>query len=466
MKKLIVLIGALLFSTLFYKQNIGLNLSLFTLLTIIVLATKNHQLFKNKVTIFKTVAYIITGVTIFFYKSNLSIIANILAFFTLVGSFSEHKSSIYVNWINGIYTTIVSYFSIYYDALNCEVKNVKKEKINYVYWLKIIGIPTIIIIIFISLYRKGNPKFEELISKIDFSFINFQWIIFTGLGYYLFYNITNPIQIEPITSNDINTENDLEKITLTDVASKELKNEKQLGTVLMFLLNSLIILFLITDILHLSEIHHMVAWQLSSQVHNGVNALIFSNVLAILIILYFFRGNLNFFEKNKNLKSLAYVWIFLNVCVVIITGIKNAEYIMSFGFTYKRIGVLFFLIVTSIGLITTFIKVSKIKNLWYLLRKNTQVAFAILIIASTVNWDKIITYYNINNAEQIDLNYLIDLSNNNTFLLKEYVEKNEIGYRLKAKINSKHREYLYTLRNNSWQEMLFDNLKIKNESFQ
>jgi hypothetical protein len=463
MKKLITLIGAILFSTLFYKQSIGLNLLLFTILTITIVAISDHQKLKKSVILFKVIAYLITGITIFLFKSNLTIIANVIAFFTFIGSVSEHKSSIYVQWVNGIYTTIVSAFSLYYDTLNSEVENIKKEKINYVYWLKIIGIPFVAAIIFINLYRKGNPMFDELILKIDFSFINLHWVLFTGLGYYLFNNITHPIQIEPLTNDDINTENSLEKSTLKEISPKKLKSEKQLGVVLMALLNVLITFFLITDLLHLSELHKMVASQLSTQVHTGVNALIISNVLAIIIILYFFRGNLNFFNKNNDLKNLTFVWIFLNLSVVLITSIKNIEYILSFGLTYKRIGVLFFLTVTSVGLITTFIKVSKIKNLWYLFRKNAQIAFVILIISSTINWDKIITYYNINNAEQMDLSYLINLSNNNTFLLKDYAEKNEIGNSSKAEINIKHSDYLYFLNNNSWQEMLFDNLKIENE---
>ena len=461
MKNLITLVSAILFSTFFYKQNIGLNLSLFTLLTIVMLAIKNNQIFKNKSTIFIVIAYVITGTAVFIYKSNLAIIANIIAFFTFIGSVSEHKSSIYVKWINGIYTVVVSYFSIRFDIENRGIKKEKKEKIDYTYWLKIIGIPSIILIIFINLYRNGNPMFDDLISKIDFTFINFQWILFTALGYYLFYNISNPIQIEPATSDDLNIGNDLEKNTLETVSTKELVNENQLGIILMASLNALIILFLITDVLYLSELHQMVASQLSVQVHNGVNALIFSNVLAIVIILYFFRGNINFFEKNKGLKSLTFAWIFLNLTVVIITTIKNIEYINSFGFTYKRIGVLFFLIATSVGLITTFIKVTKIKNLWFLFRKNIQIAFVILILSTTINWDKIITAYNINNADQMDLKYLINLSDNNTFLLKDYIKKNEINKSSQFNINIKHNNYIEDLQNNSWQEMVYDNFNLK-----
>jgi hypothetical protein len=461
MKNVTLLISAVLFSTLYYKQNIGLNLSLFTLLTVLLLVLKNRELFKNKSTNYKIIGYLITGTTVFLYKSDLTIIANIIAFFTLIGNVSAHKSSIYVQWLNGMYTAIVSAFSLYYDSLNTETKQLKKVKINYVYWLKIIGIPATIIIIFINLYRNGNPMFDELILKIDFSFINLHWMLFVLLGYYLFYNITHPIKIEPLTSSDICTKNYLEKDTLEAISLLQLKNEKQLGIVLMLSLNALIIFFLITDILHLSEIHNMLASQLSKQVHTGVNALIFSNILAIAIILYFFRGNLNFFENNKDLKKLTFVWIFLNVSVVIITAIKNIEYLVSFGLTYKRIGVLFFLAATSIGLITTYIKVSKIKNLWYLLRKNTQIAFVILLLASTINWDKIITYYNINTADQVDLKYLINLSDNNTFLLKDYIKENKVDTKKTLHINRKYNRYMTDLENNSWQEMVYDNLKIK-----
>lgn len=461
MKKIITLISAVVFSTLFYGQNIGLNLSLFSILTVLIIGITNYKRFKNISTIFKLISYLITAITVFFYKSDLTIIANILAFFTFIGSISQHKSSIYIQWINGVYTTIFSSFSWYYDSLNLEVESIKKEKINYAYWIKIIGIPAFLILIFIGLYRIGNPMFDELISKIDFSLINIQWVLFTSLGYYLFYNITNPIKIEPITLSDINQGNNLDKNTLKPVSPKKLNEEKQLAIVLMSLLNLLIIFFTFTYVIHLTEIHNMVAFQLSKQVHNGVNALIFSNLLAIAIIVYFFRGNLNFLEKNYILKNLTFSWIFLNLSVVIITMILNIEYITSFGLTYKRIGVLFFLTATSIALITTFIKVYRIKNLWFLFRKNTQIAFGVLILATTINWDKIITYYNINNIEKIDLKYLIKLSNNNTFLLKDYSKKNKINGKSKTDIDIKNSEYIEYLNKNSWQEMVYDNLKIK-----
>ena len=462
MKSTITLISALLFSTLFYKQDLGLNMVLFTILTITVLFMSNKHQFIRKKTILIAIAYLITGVCIFLFDSSLCIIANITAFLTLIGSVSEHKSSIHLKWINGFYSTIVSSFARYYDSIDSKEKSKKKYKIDFLYWIKIIGIPTIVAFLFIALYRNGNPKFDILISSIDLSFINFQWILLAGLGYYLFNNIAHPIKIQPLTTNDKKTSNKLKINSLKKVSQTKLKSENQLAKVLLSVLTLLIFLFLITDILYLSEIHTMNSIELSQQVHLGINALIISIIFAIIIILYFFRGNLNFIKNNKNLKNLTYLWILLNMVLVLITAIKNYEYVSSFGFTYKRIGVLIYLFLTLIGLTTTFIKVLKIRNLLFLFRKNAQIAFFVLIISSTINWDKFISYYNLQYAEQTDMEYLLQLSNNNTFLLKDFSENNQIDAAYKLTIDKRHREYIENLNQNTWQEMNYNNLKLKN----
>ena len=121
-----------------------------------------------------------------------------------------------------------------------------------------------------------------------------------------------------------------------------------------------IALFLITDITYLISTNDLRASVFSNQVHNGINALIASIIIAIIIILYFFRGNLNFYKNNKKLKVVTFIWIFLNLILVINIVIKDCQYIYYFGFTYKRIGVLVYLLLTLIGLFTTFIKVHRI----------------------------------------------------------------------------------------------------------
>lgn len=458
MRKISLLIGAILFSTLFYKQNLGLNLSLFCIVTITVLGIYNPNAFKKKSTIAYSLFYIISGMAIFFFQSRLTFIANFVAFFTLVGQVAEHKSSIYVSWLNGFYSFVAGFFHRNFNVNAKEEKVKPKKEIDYAHWIKIIGIPLMTLIIFILLYRNGNPLFKELISKIDFSFINIQWLLLTVLGYYLLYNISEPIPVNPATNIDLETGNTLKN--KGEYSIESIKKENQLGVVLISLLNLLIIFFLITDFTFLFSTQDLRASVFSNQVHNGINALIASIIIAIIIILYFFKGSLNFFDGNKKLKTLAYIWIALNIILVINTAIKDCQYIYHFGFTYKRIGVLIYLLLTVIGLTTTAIKVKQIKNLWYLFRVNTITAFTILIICCTINWDKHITYYNLNYAKSMDFNYLIQLSNNNAFMLKEYSDNIPLTGEKKNQVDKKYHNYIRNLKNNNWQEFTYDNFKI------
>ncbi|MEZ4797519.1 MAG: DUF4173 domain-containing protein [Flavobacteriaceae bacterium] len=458
MKHITVIIASILFSTLFYDQKIGLNLSIFSVVCIITLMISNINKFKNKTTIFHTIIYLHTAVLVFFQHTSLSILANILAFITLLGSVSESRSSIYVQWYNGLFTSIAGYFHRIFYSKDAQKKQIKKD-VDVLHLAKLIGVPLVFMIVFIVLYKNGNPIFNDLISKINLSFINLKWILFTVLGYFLFSNIFNPVQIELATNKDLQTGNILHQTELfsTDILAKE----KQLGTVLLFFLNILIVFYLTTDIISLKTINWSEAHVVSSQVHNGINALIASIAIAIIIILYFFRGNLNFYEENKILKNLAYVWIILNVLLVILITLKNYNYIISFGLTYKRIGVKIYLFLTLAGLITTFLKVSKVKNLWFLFRVNTQIAFVLLVVLSIINWDYSITKYNINHAQSLDLDYLITLSENNAELLNEYRKANNLSSNQNKKIITKYQDYLKDVNDRNWQEYTYSNFELK-----
>lgn len=459
MKQIPLIIGALLFSTLFHKQGIGLNLSIFSILTVIVLSIYNPAAFKHKSTLVFTALYLITAVSVFMYNNTLSIVANTVGFFTLIGQVSEQYSSIYVNWLNGIYSFVAGFFHRNFSVNEKEEKIEPKNDIDYLHLTKIIGIPLVAIIIFIGLYKNGNPMFNNLINGIDFTVINFQWVLVAICGYYLLSNISNPVIVDPATSKDIKIGNSLQ---LKDFFENDsLKKEHQLGLVLIAALNALIVLFLITDIAYLVSSDDFRASVFSSQVHNGINALIASIIIAIIIILYFFRGDLNFYKKNKSLKAVAYTWIVLNAILVINIIIKDTQYIYYFGLTYKRIGVLAYLLLTVIGLITTFIKVKNLKNFWYLFRINTLTAFSILVVSCTLNWDSFITNYNLNHAKSMDFNYLIELSNNNTFILKNYLDENDLDIEKALAIEQKFKRYVLELKDNSWQEYQLDNYQIK-----
>jgi len=469
MKNSIIFIASILFSTLFYRQSIGLNILLFAVITNIVLLVFNPSKYKEKGTIIKAFIFLFTAFFVFKSPSVLTFFTMLISFVLLVGSVSESKSAIYIQLINGMYSSIIASFAHYFDRIQNEIEAVEKQKINYVFWLKIIGIPILFLSLFIGLYRNSNPIFNNLIGRVDFSFINIQWLLFTVLGYYLFYNISNPIKIEPATEKDLNTVNYLIKEKLKPVTVDKIKNENQLGAILIILLNILIGILIITDYLYLNaDINVDNAIGFSEKVHQGIYTLIFSIMVAIGLIIYFFRGNLNFYKENKILKIATYIWILLNLILVFTTALKNQLYVIQFGYTYKRIGVYVYLTLVAIGLVFTFIKVYRIKNIVFLFRQNLQVAFIILILASSINWDVFITNYNLYEVKKasIDFNYLLWL-NNNAVQLKKYKddhtnnESDLINYnRIPKRIENKYNGYLEDLENNSWQEKIYANFKM------
>lgn len=458
MKQIPLILAAVLFSTLFYKQGIGLNFSIFSMITVIILMLYNKNAFKHKSTLVYTFLYLITAISIFIYNNTLAILANTIAFATLVGQVSNQNTSIYINWLNGMYSFIAGFFHRNFNVDEKEQKIIPKKDIDYLHLTKIIGIPLVVLIIFITLYRNGNPVFDSLIQKINFSFINIQWVLVATCGYYLFYNISKPVIVDPATSKDIQTENNLHHQEYKE--NETLKKEHQLGLILISALNVLISVFLMTDIIYIITANDISASIFSNQVHNGINALIASILIAISIILYFFRGDLNFYKKNRSLKHVAYMWIILNAFLVVNIIIKDVQYIYYFGFTYKRIGVLVYLLLTVIGLTTTFIKVKRLKNFWYLFRINSITAFTILVISCTINWDSYITSYNLYHAKSMDFKYLIELSDNNTFILKEHLKNNDLDTEKVLAIELKINNYVNELKDNSWQEYQFDNYKI------
>ena len=460
-RNIILIIPSILFSLLFYKQNLGLNFLLFSILVIGLLVNFNFEKFKHKETLLYASFYLIASSFVFMYNSTLTLITSTIAFFVLLGSLSSSKSSLYIELLNGFYSTIASNFVNSFNHLLEETEAVKKRNINFLYWFKIIGIPLVVLVIFIILYRSANPFFDEILNKVDLSFINLQWLLFTTIGYFLLLNISKPQKIQPITEIDLNTRNQLQKEELKKQSNVSLVQENQLGIILLVLLNLLIGFFLITDSIYISSLVDLAAANLSKAVHEGIYALITSIILAIIIILYFFRGNLNFYEKNRNLKTLTTLWISLNIILVLITAYKNYLYVTHHGFTYKRIGVFIYLLLSLVGLLTTYTKVYAQYNLWYLFRKNIRIAFLLLVISGTLNWDKLITKYNIEHAQIIDLDYLIHLSDNNTFLLYDYIIKkpNKSTIEQERRIAVKHKNYNEKLDHKSWQELVYDNLK-------
>ena len=307
-----------------------------------------------------------------------------------------------------------------------------------------------------SFTTNANPVFGSLFEQINLDFISVPWLFFTLLGYILFLHILRPFEAQELIEFDLAQPNELENPTeITLIGNKKkLESEHTLGSMVFLALNLLLVFFLVTDIIYLIQENDISNSEYSESVHQGVYALMFSIVCAIALILYFFRGNLNFFEGNKRIKSLTYLWIALNVILVAFTCYKNYAYVEALGLTYKRIGVFVYLLLTLTGLVTAYIKVSEIKNFTYLARTNIATLFAFLVISAIIPWNKTITRYNLTKIENPDIGYLIELGDNNSGQLLKYSKENSQQLTANAikSIQDKHASFSKEQTEKTWQE--------------
>lgn len=451
---------ALVFSLLFFAKDLGLNLFILSLLISFILVMNT---LKNKIPWLFLSAFILSGLFVFIHPSSLTSFAYFVALFILIGKTASQKIATPIAGLVGLIS--ITSASIV-NTIHSEKSIPRKKNTTLILYGKGIVIALVFVFLFTTLYSKANPIFNELLHKINLSFISINWLLLTALGYFIFLHLLRPYHSHILIEKDLELGDDLPKpkTTFSAVLIKKLGNEVTIASIVLGALNLLLLVFLVTDIIYLSNPNVTSESQYSQSVHQGVYALLVSIICAIAVILYYFRGNLNFFIKNKSLKSLSFLWIALNLVLTTTTFYKNYTYVSELGFTYKRIGVFIYLLLIIGGLLTVGIKISKQKNFLFLLRSNTTIAFAILIFSSAIPWDRFITTFNLAHIENPDVNYLMSLDSSNSNYLLKYATKNanKLTPTENDRILKRTNRYTNDLKARVWQEYTINNF-IKNK---
>ena len=422
MKKndLILLSSVALYSYLFYQQTAGINFLLFTLFLLGMLTFKNG-IYKNLFNFAwwgAVVGSIASGICILLFGNTLSVIANILSL-SLAAAFSvERNSSILFAGMYALYSHLGATVFMFIDWIR---RQEKKENTTKGFRFIMLLIPFVIALIFFFLYREANPLFKNFTANIQFDFVTWSWIFFTILGFILLYGFFYHRPIEALVRKDLIAHNNLAAHNFSEEKNSlwgfnfDLANELTTGVILFSLLNILLFFVNLLDFQYVwlsSSLPE--GLNFSESVHQGIGTLITSIVLAVFIILVFFRGNINFYKSGKTIKLLAYLWVLQNAFMVLSTVMRNQLYIQEYSLTYKRIGVYVYLLLCLIGLFTTLIKIASAKSNWYLFRINGWLFYSVLIVSAFFNWDRMITNFNLHNSKTLDQNYLIDRSSANT----------------------------------------------------
>jgi hypothetical protein len=467
MKKndVLLIIGTFLFSFLFYEQGAGLNVFLFSLSVPVLLAVYKPESLKNRLWLFGAFLTILTGFSVFVNGTVLSVFAFYFAVTYLAGVTASTMASPAAAIAYSTFSCMTSVGYMIGDSI--ERKKIREEKIKRkINRGAIIAMGLfifVVVAIFFFLYQDANPLFKEITKFINLDFISLKWVLFTFLGFLLIYGIIYTLKIrswdeyEKTGPRNIDREKAEAGINRFLWFEMDTDIERKAGVILFVLLNIMILTINVLDISFLwTGMELPDGFTFAGYLHKGIYTLIFSCVLAILLILLIFRGRLNFTDNNKTLKIMAYTWIIQNIFIAVSCALKNSIYISSYALTYRRITIFVLLILLLVGLISAIIKIMKKRNIYYLFRLNS---FSFLIVfagISLFNWDGIITKYNLKNSEFPDVAYLVDLNDSGLPYLLHYAETTPAGEKT---VNTNYRSRsFYTPESFYWQRPLLTDI--------
>jgi hypothetical protein len=295
------------------------------------------------------------------------------------------------------------------------------------YYVRLIVIPIVFLGIFYIIYSFSNDKFSELSNHFWNHVTDAIAQIFETLSVgEIFFFITGLIICGGVIyrnkySAAAKLESGKSEILIRKRRSifnygysmNALLMEYKMAVILLILVNTLL---LIVNGLDIRWVWFGFSFEgnqnLSKYVHEGTYLLIISILLSMALIIYYFRRNLNFIKHIKTLRILANLWMLQNIILTISVAIRNYHYIEYYALAYKRIGVIIFLILTVVGLLTMFFKINNFKSTYFLIKINSLAVYVMMILMSCISWDELIINYNLNHTSKagFDVDFCFELS--------------------------------------------------------
>ena len=470
LKIVLLLTGTILFNIIFWQEKIAVNALLFDAFILLSVFYLYPAAFTKPAMKWLLLAHLVTLVTLVVHNTILSKLA-FSSTLLLVVVFTQflHRSVWYAA-ASAVGNYLLFVFSFFEDIR--QIKKVGIKSLGIKKALRFLIIPLMIAAVFFLIYSFSNTVFKDVVNSIGmalqhfftrfFDWFNWQRFGFLMLGLFITGGLLLKMRSNYFSEKEFAKQNNLlrrknnfkkwKETAMFDLLTLfmgrfangvlALRNENTVGIISLVMLNVLLLFINAIDIIYVwFGFSYTPNLNLTQYVHEGTGMLIFSIVLAMFVLLFFFRGNLNFYKKNKWLRYGAYGWILQNAVLVISVLLRDYYYIVHMGLAYKRIGVLVFLLMVLMGLITVFIKIHKRKTAYYLWRVNGWFAVVLLVLSSCVHWDETIASYNLahKNTIPLDVKFLLSLSDKTLPLL----EKNQDVLDVKKEPVQGEGEYLY-----------------------
>ncbi len=470
----------ILFHLLFWIEKMGVNTVFFTLFIFGVLFYNDKESFKPKTALITVCSTIILSL---FIVINNSLLAKTVYWFSLLVSvgFIQDSSLKFIGY--AFMAKLGDILSTPRKLLGKLTNSLSKDRhwARGLFFVKITAIPSVLFVSFYTLYALASPKFAELSDQYwswigDWlwggpSVLSFPWLCFMTVGMFLIGGLLFPPTRYFFKEKQAQKTDELARIRkgakgrIFNIIG--LKREFQMGLITMVSLNALLLLVNAIDINQVwLDLEPQTPQALSVFVHEGTWVLIFSILLAIGVTLFFFRGNLNFLMQNRALKLATYAWIIQNIFLALSVGRRNFHYIEFYGLAYKRIAVVIFILLVVAGLVTLFVKVRERKTIYFLFHRNAWILYTVLLLVSAVNWDGLISRYNLtaNTRGPLDRTFLYyDISDKNLPLLmeyeREYLQKTGRPY-FKKGIEGKQRRFASEQEDLTWLSWNYPDYKV------
>ncbi|MES2240090.1 MAG: DUF4173 domain-containing protein [Bacteroidota bacterium] len=420
----LILVSSLVFTLLFYKESVGLNLAIFGLVILGLIAYNSESLINDTTNKLLFTTSFGSCLAFAWYGDFVSFLALFLSLvflqFRVLNKELKLVQSIPLVFINGMASAIrIFLFSQWLPE--------KKLNSN---WAKIVIayviIPAVFLSLFTVVYSFGSNHFLSFFTNYTLDIDLFPLLVISILGFYLSFTFWNYWVPDICTETNLRLQNDFSKTEKNGLSSTfsflEIDFERKSGEISLLLLNILLLVFIMTY--NCEQFFEEVQLsKLSSATHDRVNAVIFSIIMAVGVLLFYFKNGFNFDPKAQNLKRLAKTWILLNALLILSTIVKNTEYVSYYGLTYKRLGVFAFLVLASIGLFYSFLKIVKQKKNAYLFNQMLWYFYAFILLCSYVNWGNLITKYNLAVGKGNEKVFLEELNFNEEIFFSLYPEE-------------------------------------------
>ena len=426
----LILLTTVLFITLFYGEIPGINFGILGIAYAFLSLYQTPEINRSREYFLLFGATILSSFAFAYYGDPASFFALVMSGFLLAfKSKNRDLKAILVIPVFALnFITFIYRFFQFEEWLPKRNTSGTLQKI-----ISVILIPTFFILIFFAVYSAGSSHFSSVFKDFEFDFNVWEFIVMTFLGFFLAFNFWNFKAYDFIFHQNHFLKNDFlneEKIQKKTFSFLDIEAERKSGIISLVALNILLVIFIITfnyeQFIEIPKTPN----QLSAETHERVNAVVLSIIMAVFVILFYFKGSFNFDKKAKSLKIAAQIWLFLNAVLVISAAAKNSEYILNFGLTYKRLGVYAFLILSLIGLIIAFYKIEKKKTNAFLFNHMIWYFYGTVLVCSFFNWGAMATSYNIKVGKG-DYDFLSTFDFNHKILEKKYPEKVDLNFREK-----------------------------------